>query len=189
MSVKTVNGIAIRKRILQLKPLLIGSSSVLQAGHASRYVGAMSMTNIKTKAHQKNLYILTILSQCLREIHQNVKNWPERDNKNPINTTSINADVTRGGETPFQRHAKNDEQPYNSTQHVNRMAPDQYIKDATVDSRLKRESVTNQLHPFAPLYSEEEKPKDTRKQKPFVELLYQILLDRTARLKHRVAAQ
>ena len=66
MRPKTVKGIAIIKRILKLKPLPIGSSSDLQPGHASRYVGAMSMTNIKTKAHQKNLYILTLLSPYLR---------------------------------------------------------------------------------------------------------------------------
>ena len=63
MSVKTVKGIAIRKRTLQLKPLLIGSSSDLHPGHASRNVGVMSMTSIKMETHKKNLYILKFLQR------------------------------------------------------------------------------------------------------------------------------
>ena len=120
---KTVNGIAIIKRILQLKPLPIGSSSVLQPGHASRYVGTISMTTIKSVTPKKNLYILTLLSRCLREIHQNVENRPERDNKNPVDGTRIDADVTVCRETPCHCHTQNNKQPYNSTQHVNGMAP------------------------------------------------------------------
>ena len=69
------------------------------------------------------------------------------------------------------------------------MAPDEYIKDATIHPRLEGESVANELHPFAPLHTEEEQTKPTCQQKPIAELLYAILLNCAARLKHCVAAQ
>ena len=50
MMPKTVNGIAIINRTLQLKPLAIGSSKFLQEGHASRESGIMETTHaIKSK--------------------------------------------------------------------------------------------------------------------------------------------